>query len=114
MTQQPKVVGQPCPKCGTPYIMGTTGVYCKPCYIKWKNGLGTQQPQTVQTPAPTRDFEKENFGKCKYGFLLEAYKKDKVLFDAEKEAEDWATASLRKNKTEELKTEELNIEDIPF
>lgn len=30
-----KTVGQPCPDCGTPYVAGARGAYCKPCYIKW-------------------------------------------------------------------------------
>ena len=41
-----KVVGQPCPTCGTPYIMGRTGAYCKPCYIKWANANKPTQPKS--------------------------------------------------------------------
>ena len=40
-----KIVGQPCPDCGTPFIQGIKGPYCKACYIKWKNGKETSQPK---------------------------------------------------------------------
>ena len=33
--REPKVVGELCPECDTPYIQGQTGAYCKPCYIEW-------------------------------------------------------------------------------
>lgn len=41
-----KTVGQPCKDCGVPYTAGVKGAYCKPCYIKWKNG--TQTPVSAQ------------------------------------------------------------------
>jgi len=49
---QPKVLGQPCQDCGTPYVQGPRGIYCKPCYIKWKNGQQSQ-PAPTNAPAPT-------------------------------------------------------------
>lgn len=40
-------------------------------------------------------WDRINFGKCKYGFLIEAYKKGVDVDMAEKEAELWAQASMR-------------------
>ena len=47
----PKVVGQPCPDCQTPFIQGPKGVYCKPCYVNWKNNKANTQntPQNAST-----------------------------------------------------------------
>jgi hypothetical protein len=50
------------------------------------------QPKQVETP----NWDKISFGKCKYGFLLEAFKLGANLQTAEKEAEEWATAAMRK------------------
>ena len=45
-----KVVGQPCPDCGTAMIAGKGGEgYCKPCYIKWAN---KNKPQGGSTEVP--------------------------------------------------------------
>lgn len=41
------------------------------------------------------DWDKLAFGKCKFGFLIEAYKLGKSLQEAEPEAEAWAQASMR-------------------
>lgn len=41
---QQKIVGQPCTYCGTPYIEGKKGAYCKPCYIEWKNRFSSTSP----------------------------------------------------------------------
>jgi uncharacterized Zn finger protein (UPF0148 family) len=39
---------EPCDICGTPTIQGPKGVYCWPCWSKWKD---TQKsPQTAQAP----------------------------------------------------------------
>ena len=41
------------------------------------------------------NWDKIGWGKCKFGFLIEAYKLGKSLDVAEKECEAWATASMR-------------------
>ena len=72
-----KVVGQPCRFCQTPYTSGAKGAYCKPCYVKWKNGQsgGGQSYSPPQAPqAPARDFDKEARGKVRHGFAIEAFK----------------------------------------
>ena len=46
-------------------------------------------------PKEEVDWSKIGRGKCKYGFLLEAYKIGKDLKAAEVEAEAWANASIR-------------------
>jgi hypothetical protein len=43
-----KIVGQPCPDCGVPFIQGQKGAYCKPCYIRYKNSLNNTQQQPIQ------------------------------------------------------------------
>ena len=95
MTQQ-RVVGQPCPDCGGKFVKNpkTGKVFCEnKCWLK------KQEPEPViqldAEPKPVRDFAAENFGKCKYGFLLEAFKQDKILEDIEIECERWAKAALR-------------------
>jgi len=67
--QQPKIVGQPCSDCGTPYIQGQKGPYCKICYIAWKNTQQTPQttpqvackdPQSTPQPDDKPDWETIN------------------------------------------------------
>lgn len=43
-----KRVGQPCPDCGTPFIQGPKGIFCKPCYIRWKNQNQPEQSYSGQ------------------------------------------------------------------
>lgn len=44
-TTQSLPIGEKCPDCGTPKIMGKKGLYCKPCYIAWaeQNKKGYKQ-----------------------------------------------------------------------
>ena len=62
-----------------------------------------------------RDFYKENFGKCKHAFLVEAYRdytNDKQHSDEgliEEEAERWATMSMR--RISDVKDEPLTPEE---
>ena len=118
---QDKVVGEQCNTCGTPYIMGKKGAYCKPCYIKWANDNKTQN----NAPAPNAnnatqevDWDKISFGKCKFGFMVEVYKKtDKIELDElEKIAEELATRAMRILPKAAVQTPEDNIPvpEMPF
>jgi len=57
----------------------------------------------------TAKWDKLGFGKCKYGFLLESYKKGEALRDVEPFAEEWARASMRV-----LPSDKLTLEDTDF
>jgi len=107
MDYPPKVVGQTCDQCHkAKYVLNpkTGKIFCEDkCWLKG------QEPIPAQPEIPKRDFAKENFGKCKYGFLLEMYKKGLELEMAEPKAEEWADASLRKMH-EEPKTDD----SVPF
>ena len=37
-------LGEPCDYCRTPTIQGPTGIYCKPCYIAYKNRQNAMPP----------------------------------------------------------------------
>ena len=106
MNYPPKVEGQICSQCGKgKYVKSpkTGKIFCsEKC---WLQG---QEQSAPQPATPPRDFKMENFGKCKYGFLLEAYKKGIALADAEVIAEEWADASLRKLNNEP------DVSNIPF
>jgi hypothetical protein len=52
---QGKRVGEPCAYCGTPLIQGSSGAYCKPCYIKFKNGGKTSSPARTQPKLDVKD-----------------------------------------------------------
>ena len=67
MTQAPKVVGQPCPDCGEPYIQGKNGAYCKPCYIKWKNSQENKPQQAQMFPRKSGPFPTIHCVKCSRG-----------------------------------------------
>lgn len=51
----------------------------------------------------TPNWDKISFGKCKYGFMLEAYKKGTDPDVAEADAEDWAMRAMRKLGNPEVK-----------
>jgi hypothetical protein len=100
-----KQVGAPCNVCGQPYVMGSKGAYCVNCYKTWKQNNGGSQPNSqasYQAPnsyvkpnsQPSRDYEKEAFGKCKHAFLVEAFKLGMTVEEAEPVAERWAKASV--------------------
>jgi len=95
-----------CDKCGGAKVKNpkTGKIFCEnKC---WLNQPTAQTPQpkpqySNYPPTPTpptngRDYDKENFGKCKFGFLIEAYKMGKTLDESELEAELFAEASMRK------------------
>lgn len=42
-----KVIGQACPECQSLFVQGPKGVYCKNCYIKWKNSKPQSTPQNA-------------------------------------------------------------------
>lgn len=85
-----KVVGAPCPLDGTPYSQGPKGVYCKTCYMNWKNSEGQQPipnnqyiPQRTQYQQPAQlqpvqqekpDWDAIAKGKVRHGFAIEAFK----------------------------------------
>ena len=128
MTNAPKVVGQLCPDCGTPYIQGKNGQgYCKPCYIKWKNGQDNKSTQVG-----SRDYEAENRGKVRHGLIcafvegktaeeLKAQMPDfklllmplENLIMGEKK-DDAASKPVVTPIPEIQEGEAINVEDIPF
>ena len=72
-----------------------------------------------------RDFYKENFGKCKHAFLVEVFKtiaielrnNYSVMNDHERDAELWATMSMRKLSDKPLTPEqegEINLNEPPY
>jgi hypothetical protein len=60
----------------------------------------------VEPKADNRDYFAENWGKCRYGFLLEMYKKDVSLDKAKQQSSDWADVAMSKR--------EIDVSDIPF
>ena len=61
-----KIVGEPCPVCQTPYIQGPRGVYCKPCFIKWKNSANqAQNASTGQNKPQNSDVDWDSVNKKK-------------------------------------------------
>lgn len=80
------------------------------------------QQQNLADAPKIRNFDAENLGKCRYGFLIEAWKMkltlDQNLLDT---ANVWAEASMtgeisKKEPTIQLEDgdKEIQIEDIPF
>jgi len=72
-------------------------------------------------------WEELGWKKCKYGFLIEAFKKDMKLEDVENISEKWADACQRRTNEisveaikdqfeniEVVNNDEIRIEDIPF
>lgn len=60
--------------------------------------FGGYKSNTFQKASNFSQKEKQDesaFGKCKFGFLIEAYKMGKNLEEAEKESEEWAKAAMR-------------------
>lgn len=99
MSYPTKIEGQICNDCGqAKYVKNpkTGKVFCeKKC---WLDG---QPANLVKPPFKSPgEFKKEAdqtaWGKCKYGFLLEAFKVDMPLEEAEIKAEAWAEASMRR------------------
>lgn len=77
-----KQVGQPCQDCNTPLIQGPTGVYCKPCYIKWKKeGEEEVANSSANSKEPKNDVDWDKIaeGKVRHAFAVEAYKLGKDL-----------------------------------
>lgn len=62
------------------------------------------------------NWDKISFGKCKYGFMLEAYKKGVDPDVAEADAEDWAMRSMRKLGSPDIKNygNGQQATEIPF
>ena len=130
---------QNCPKCGSPFKVVPGGVSkktgkpyqsftaCSKAYCDGRPGdtsvQGTVDTSTAFTPPPPRNFDKENFGKCKYGFLIEAFKYHlpKGLLGAdttevEKEAEKWADMAMRRLGEPDARDYGTGIEvdQVPF
>lgn len=116
-----KVVGQPCPDCGTPYIQGKTGAYCKPCYIKWAN-------QNKQQKNDTPDWEAINRGKVRHGLFC-AFIQGKTMSQLTEEEMksfytkliNWENIIMRgtpRQTAQEIPTiqveEEIPLDEIPF
>lgn len=88
-------------------------------------------PQVIaQVTKQEPNWDKIGWQKCKYGFMLEAYKKGINVFVAEQEAEQWADATVRKSGKPEVtnthgypkvnqnpfdeQIPEINVDDIPM
>jgi len=93
----------------------------EPQYVEKPQETPNLAPQATQKP----DWEKISWGKCKYGFLLEIFKKadnpNTLNLEAmEQEAEVWADMAMRKLDKQNVQTseypvaEDINIEGIPF
>lgn len=91
----------------------------------YHNALTFKRPANDQIKSIMADKKEEpkepnwdsiNWGKCKHGFLIEAFKKGMTLKKALPEAEAWADASMStaKKETPEEPEEEINPENIPF
>ncbi len=93
-----KTVGQPCKDCGVPYVAGVKGAYCKPCYIKWKNG--TQTPATAKN-APQASFDPiQNDLQVKIDEINQTIAKMRTAFqNHEDRIKDLETFALGANKT---------------
>ena len=110
-----------CPVCGSPFkvipagVSRTTG---KPynsfvaCSQRGCPGKPAKAPAQAPAQAPryqaaqpkeNPNWDKISLGKCKYGFLLEAFKKDWILSEAEPMAEEWAKAAMRLMDSPEIK-----------
>ena len=101
---------------------------CKNC--GWKPNSKPQQPHTASYPqktynAPNQQFNspqgntepnwnKISFGKCKHAFLVEAFKKDVPLENAERLAEAFAEASMRVLGKPEMSPVHECIDQVPF
>lgn len=86
---------------------------------KFQKPQTQQEVERSQQAVPMRDYEKEAYGKCKFGFLIEAFKLGMNLNEAERMAEEWTEASMRKMIVKkgvfnEYGGEEINTRDIPF
>jgi len=71
-----KQIGQHCPDCGTPYVAGKTGAYCKACYIKWANQNKPQgsynAPQASKTNETPQSIDLHQFiTKTEYNAILD-------------------------------------------
>lgn len=123
-----KIAGAPCENCNAPFIQGPKGVYCKPCFIAWKNKNDGGQPQQTQTSGfvkavpKERDYEAEGRGKVRYGVVMDLIK----IFRAEKPeltitkcleaamlSEPAITNYIMTGKRNP-ETQDVNVEDIPF
>ena len=123
-------VGEPCERCSTPTIQGPSGVYCKKCYIEWKN----KQDQSGQQSAtlPTRDFEAENRGKVRHGLIC-AFIEGKTVDEIKAQMPDFklllmplenlVMGSIKDDAAPKpipapvpviQEGDEINVEDIPF
>jgi hypothetical protein len=119
--QQVKQVGGLCPDCGTPYIDGKKGPYCKKCYIAWANA------NKSKPAASGRDFEAEARGKVRHGLIC-AFIQGKTAEELLAQMADFKTRLLLpleelimgKPKTPQevptIQVEEAGIDmsDIPF
>jgi len=115
MAFQQQSEGEICNKCNKAKIVKNPNkgtVFCEDkCWLKGAVG-------NMQVTKPQGDTD--GWGKCKYGFLLESYKKEEELAKAEPRAELWADACMRNSKTTPPPVpvvdvnEEIDVENLPF
>lgn len=120
-----KVAGQPCSKCGNIYEMGKKGVYCKACYIQWKNaqtGTSGHNPAyiaPVATTAPNKatpevDWDRISFGKCKHAHtlkMMEVYLKTNGFADGIRDLHTYIDAMEK--AAEKLAKRDMRVLDKP-
>ena len=122
MPQPIRVAGAPCEKCQTPYIQGPKGVYCKKCYIDYKNSQKTTEPTYEKAPfvTPQEDqakWDKIAEGKVRHGFALEAYKAGKELDQAlEEEIGNWVSFVVKGKSPmhAQVNPAGVKVEEVPF
>ena len=126
--EEQKIVGQPCPDCGTPYIQGNKGVYCKPCYIKWANKNKPQGGSTEVPKASSYDGDGQSQGNAKNiaglwvtnGIIkIEQFKEycDKVYSYTPKKIGGTQSGAGEKMKEamDAVPTDtDINVDEIPF
>lgn len=74
-------------------LVAGNDTFQKKTFTQRYNGYKPNNFQKANSYAPKTD--ESAFGKCKFGFLIEAYKLGKNLEEAEKESEEWAKAAMR-------------------
>ncbi len=108
-------VGEACPDCGTPAIMGKSGGgYCKPCYIKWKNAQKGQQVSTSvkQDPETIK-------GQCRMHLVCSMIEAGHKYDDIQKALPAYLSlvmngTPVEKSPTPESVEKEVDMSDIPF
>ena len=134
MANEPKVVGDLCPDCGTAMIAGRNGEgYCKPCYIAWANKNKPQGGSTEVPKATGYDSDGQSQGNAKniaglwvankiikleqfkeYADKVYSYEPKKIGATQSGAGEKMKEAMDAVPKTQPEVDTNLNIKDLPF